>query len=81
MDKLKTLYTEMQERLAFLESNKNDYEDNIRIQELTLAIVRVQQLLLEEPKWDGIYRCSVCHQTPVDVENGIDTCDSCLNNI
>lgn len=27
------------------------------------------------------YLCSVCHQTPIDVENGFDTCDACAKKI
>lgn len=32
-------------------------------------------------KWERIakvYRCTVCGETPVDAENGFDTCDDCL---
>lgn len=36
----------MQERLKFLEAQEQTEENKWRIQEITLAIVRVQQLLL-----------------------------------
>ncbi len=34
-----------------------------------------------EPAPIDKYLCSVCHNNPVDAENGIDTCDTCLNKI
>jgi hypothetical protein len=43
---MKILYKEMQERLKFLEAQEQTEENKWRIQEITLAIVRVQQLLL-----------------------------------
>lgn len=27
----------------------------------------------------GIYLCTICHSYPVDVEQGYDTCNRCLN--
>ncbi len=48
---LEKLYKEMQERMAYLTEDKEDTEESRgRILELTLAIVRVQQLLLEDIK-------------------------------
>jgi len=43
---MKLLYQEMQERLEYLESQEPNDENKWRIRELTLAIVRVQQLIL-----------------------------------
>jgi hypothetical protein len=44
---MKALYKEMQERLAYLESLGNSVENDYRIVELQLAIVRVQQIMLD----------------------------------
>lgn len=35
----------------------------------------------KEKKIKNEYLCSVCHQTPIDVENGFDTCDACAKKI
>lgn len=43
---METLYKEMQERLKYLEAQEETEENKYRIMELTLAIVRTQQLLL-----------------------------------
>ena len=43
---METLYKEMQERLRYLEAQEENEENRYRIMELTLAIVRIQQLLL-----------------------------------
>jgi hypothetical protein len=48
MSDLEILYKEMKERLAYLEAQEQTKETAIRINELTLAMVRVQQLLLEQ---------------------------------
>lgn len=29
----------------------------------------------------GIYLCGICREVPVDVENGIDTCDNCVGRV
>ncbi|MHA2403868.1 MAG: hypothetical protein ACXADH_12810 [Candidatus Kariarchaeaceae archaeon] len=29
----------------------------------------------------GIYMCVVCKSSPVDVEQGYDTCDNCVRNV
>lgn len=47
---MKELYKLMQERLSILEGMEQTKEIKIRIKELTLAIVKVQQLLLLEIK-------------------------------
>lgn len=44
--KMEILYKEMQERLKYLEAQEQTEEIKWRIQEISLAIVRVQQLLL-----------------------------------
>ena len=41
----------MQERLKYLETLEQTKENLTRINEISLAIVRVQQLLLAEIKW------------------------------
>jgi len=43
---MEQLYKEMQERLKYLESQEQTEEIKWRVAEITLAIVRVQQLLL-----------------------------------
>ena len=48
---MKQLYKEMQERLKYLETLEQTKENLTRINEISLAIVRVQQLLLAEIKW------------------------------
>jgi len=45
---LEQLYKEMTERMKLLEGESYSYENEIRKEELTLAIVRVQQLLLNK---------------------------------
>jgi len=47
---MKQLYKEMQERLKYLETLEQTKENLTRINEISLAIVRVQQLLLAEIK-------------------------------
>jgi len=42
------LLNEMNERLKYLESIEQTDENKARIKEITLAIVRVQQILLDE---------------------------------
>lgn len=47
---LDSFYHELQERHKYIETT-NDYDDNekkIRLNEVTLAIVRIQQILLED---------------------------------
>jgi hypothetical protein len=47
---LDSFYYELQERHKYIETT-NDYDDNekkIRLNEVTLAIVRIQQILLED---------------------------------
>lgn len=29
----------------------------------------------------GIYLCGICREMPVDVEQGIDTCDNCIGRV
>lgn len=45
---MEDLYKEMKERLEYLEDQPQTYEMQGRIKELTLAIVRIQQLLLAD---------------------------------
>jgi len=45
---LEVLYEEMKQRLAYLELESYNYENEIRAAELTLVMVRVQQMMLEE---------------------------------
>jgi len=45
-NQMEILYKEMQDRLKYLETQEQTEEIKWRIQEITLAIVRVQQLLL-----------------------------------
>lgn len=45
---IEILYKDLQDRLKYLEAQKQTEEVKWRIQEITLAIVRVQQLLLPE---------------------------------
>lgn len=47
---MEQLYKEMQERLKYLESLNQTEENITRINEISLAIVRVQQLLIAEIK-------------------------------
>lgn len=47
---MKELYNEMMDRLYYLRSQEQTEEVTIRINELTLSIVRVQQILLENIK-------------------------------
>jgi hypothetical protein len=47
---MEDLYKEMQDRLIYLESQDKTEENKWRIAEITLAIVRVQQLLLNNIK-------------------------------
>lgn len=47
---MEQLYKEMQERLKYLESLTQTKENIVRVNEISLAIVRVQQLLLAEIK-------------------------------
>lgn len=47
---METLYKEMQERLKWLEEQAPTEEIRWRKEELTLAIVRIQQMLLIEIK-------------------------------
>ena len=46
MEKIKELYKELQSRVHYLESQKETEEIKWRIREVTLAIVRVQQIIL-----------------------------------
>ena len=46
MDDLVTLYGEMQDRLKYLETREQTEENKWRILEITVAIVRIQRLLL-----------------------------------
>lgn len=45
---MKELYKEMQQRLQHLQEQEQTEETKGRIAEITLSIVRVQQLLLKE---------------------------------
>ena len=47
---MEDLYKEMNERLEYLESLEQTEETKTRINELTLCIVRVQQILLKNVK-------------------------------
>lgn len=29
----------------------------------------------------GVYLCAICHEIPVDVHNGYDTCDNCVGRV
>ena len=33
------------------------------------------------PKENRVYMCSICHENPVDAENGIDTCQICAKEL
>lgn len=73
---METLYKEMQERLRYLEAQEKTDENKYRIMELTLAIVRTQQLLLAnvsgqlattnickcKKPWGVAGRCVVCEK-------------------
>jgi hypothetical protein len=47
---MEELYKEMMGRLEYLESLEQTEENKTRINELTLGIVRVQQILLKDVK-------------------------------
>lgn len=42
---------------------------------------KVKQEKVTDEKKSGIYYCSVCHNNPVDAENGYDTCPNCISKI
>jgi hypothetical protein len=50
MEVTEQLYKEMQERLIYLNARKQTEEIKWRIAEITIAIVRIQQLLLTNDK-------------------------------
>jgi hypothetical protein len=67
---MKALYDEMQERLKYLKEQEETEEIKWRIRELTLAIVRVQQLLLVdlnyckcEKPWGVSGKCVICNKS------------------
>lgn len=63
--------------------------DRRRQQEEQAAAERAAEEAAERAKWAPVddsalfpkqWLCCVCHRVPVDAENGIDTCDTCLAN-
>lgn len=51
--RLRDFYGEMKERLKYVESLPESEENTIRIEEINLFILRIQQILLEELKPKG----------------------------
>jgi hypothetical protein len=48
MEQIKRLYKEILEREEFLKNSKQTPNTEARLKELTLCIIRIQQILLEE---------------------------------
>lgn len=71
---MKTFYKELQDRLKYLELQEQTEEIIGRINELTLVIVKVQQLLLENISNKSDY-CNC--PNPIDQSNGTGRCVTC----
>ena len=75
---METLYKEMQERLKYLEEQEQTEEIKIRINEITLAIVRVGQLRLRELVKNSDY-CQCAH--PTNTFDGTQRCVTCRKKL
>ncbi len=71
---METLHKGIQERLKYLESQEQTEEIKIRINEITLAIVKIQQLRLRTLVKNS--DCCSCSY-PVDACNGTQRCVTC----
>ncbi len=74
---METLYKEMQERLRYLEAQEENDENRYRIMELTLAIVRTQQLLLANVS--GMFCTCGTKSNELDVNGRCETCGKKLD--
>lgn len=55
--------------------------ENARLEELDAERAAILKARNESDCKRGIYRCAVCHENPVNPEDGYDTCSSCLSKI
>jgi hypothetical protein len=51
------------------------------LNEMLFELSELKKQLEECEKKDYSHLCCICHENYVDSDNGIDTCDSCMNRI